>query len=570
MQHYSFTVWKDPNTGQLAQTYYFDLDEDGNPIKLGDGSFGIVFRVRDQPDSKVKGNFAAKIFYEGEDIWERFHLELTFMDKIREIAINKEVNRSELIDVLEPKGGSPKFQESDAYKGLFSNRFSDLKISPFVIVMERYDGTLKDLLENKSPQTNLTGYEVLRSMPVNDRIKWTLPFVQACINGLRTLYVGDNAHLDLKPANMFYKVEGNEFRVVIGDMGYLNPQNDRTIESKTTHAQDDFRRRPLLGTLHYRSPEQKDNYEICDASVKKIGDHTFELTIQDPKFNDSIIERDDFVYFSKSQEKHPYMIVHIERSGDEKQKQKYTRIVLNDADSEVGIREDDKTQIVIRKRQRLRTDLFAIGAVAYDLLTCGQSPERFYERLRIWDNHNTSIEEIMSSYGRVASFNSSEPQAQHIFESLNFGTKYAHDKIVRFILGCMLYNSPGSFYDLAYRQLKKEEEMSDTRGKTKREDNDPIYPLTIDEKILCDLRSKFIDEFSDYLRENCRMGNPIVFRERPAGAVNTDENLRLSNILDIIQGSTADHFVERYMLGVHYVQQLLDYVSEIFDLRSPF
>lgn len=561
MKDISFTVWKDPATQELPQTYYFDLDADGDPVKLGDGSFGIVYRVRMAKDSKVDGDYAVKIFYLGEDIEDRFWLELNFMENIRKKAAEKNIHRGELIGVLEPRGGTAKFRESDAYHELFAKKFPDLKISSHAIVMERYDGTLKDLLENKVLSAEYSGYEMLRQIPVNERIKWILPFIEASIAGLRTLYIGSNAHLDQKPANMFYRKKGADFEVVIGDMGYLNPENDRSLEIKTIDPLDEFRRRPLLGTLHYRSPEQKDNYEICDAAVRKIEgeEHLFELIIQDPKFNDSIIEKEDFVYFSKSQEKHPYFIATIEPS--EKTGHKFTRIVIKDNEEGGRIREDAKTQIVIRKRQRLRTDLFGIGAIAYDLLTCGKSPERFYERIRIWDNRHTSITEIMERYRRVASFNSSEPQSQHIFESLNFGTQYANGVMVQFILRCMLYNSPGTFFNSV---AEKAAANGGVPAKSEKGEN------SRDREILAELRDEFVKEFREYLREDRRMDNPIVFRVKPPTVTDPNEPLKLSTLLDSIQKSDLNHFVERYMLGAHYVQQILDYISAIFDIKPPF
>lgn len=561
MEDISFTVWKDPATQELPQTYYFDLDTNGDPIKLGDGSFGIVYRVRKSKQSTVPGDHAVKIFYLGEDIEDRFWLELNFMENIRRTASEKKIDRSVLVGVLEPDGGTAKFRESNAYQELFAKKFPDLKISSHAIVMGRYDGTLKDLLENKVPGAEYSGYEMLRQIPVNERIKWILPFIEASIAGLRTLYIDSNAHLDQKPANMFYRKQGAEFVVVIGDMGYLNPKNDHSLEIKTIDPLDEFRRRPMLGTLHYRSPEQKDNYELCDAAVRKIEgeEYLFELIIQDPKFNDSIIEKDDFVYFSKSQEKHPYYIASIEPS--EKTGEKFTRIVIKDSGEGGRIREDEKTQVIIRKRQRLRTDLFGIGAIAYDLLTCGKSPERFYERIRIWDNRHTSITEIMERYRRVASFNSSEPQSQHIFESLNFGTQYANGVMVQFILRCMLYNSPGTFFNSV-----AEKAAANGGTATKNEKDERAR----DQEVLAELHNEFRKEFEEDLNKNSKMGNPIVFQVKPPIVADPNEPLKLSTLLDIIQKSELNHFVERYMLGAHYVQQILYYISAIFDIEPPF
>jgi hypothetical protein len=67
---------------------------------------------------------------------------------------------------------------------------------------------------------------------------------------------------------------------------------------------------------------------------------------------------------------------------------------------------DQRTQAVIYKNQGLRTDLFGFGAIVYDLLTCGKSPERFYNNLIADDVLRTSVTSIMDNYGQpIQAFN---------------------------------------------------------------------------------------------------------------------------------------------------------------------
>jgi hypothetical protein len=45
-----------------------------------------------------------------------------------------------------------------------------------------------------------------------------------------------------------------------------------------------------LGTRHYRSPEQKDYFDICDVDIQVDSEnHKVELISTDPKLRDSII-----------------------------------------------------------------------------------------------------------------------------------------------------------------------------------------------------------------------------------------------------------------------------------------
>ena len=53
-----------------------------------------------------------------------------------------------------------------------------------------------------------------------------------------------------------------------------------------------------------------------------------------------------------------------------------------DRDANRRGREGEQTQVVFLKRQEYRTDLFGVGAIAFDLISCGRSSERFYESIR--------------------------------------------------------------------------------------------------------------------------------------------------------------------------------------------
>lgn len=565
MESFSFTVWKNPKSNLHEQTYYFDLDEKGDLVKLGDGSFGMVFRVRNQAESHFPGEYAAKIFYTNEFIKDRFRLELEFWDEIKRVATQKGIPSNELRCIVEPQGGTFRFHESEAYKNIFQKKYDDLKVSSHVIVMKCYDGTLKDILENRI-QNGLNGYEVLKSMSVNDRIRWILPFISDIIDGLRSLYiVSGNAHLDLKPGNIFYKLDGDSFSVSIGDMGSLRPYHESAPNSEDSYRLDEeIKRKELLGTLHFRSPEQKDYFEICYGKVEKINGKII-VSVKDPKFSDSIVEKGDLLYFSKSSEKTPFIIESIEPKEDSSD-EKCVVISIKENKLSKKVKEDEKTQIVIHKKQHLRTDLFGIGAIAYDLITCGKSPERFYERLRIWDNKKNSIAKIMERYHRLSNDNFSEPQSKHVFESLIFGSRYANERIVQFILKCMLYHSPGTFF----------EEFQNFQTKREIEDNPlsegiGISNLNPEEYVLNVIKKDFKDKFKDELTQESRAGNPIILKQKPAYPSNTDGVINLSMILRKLQNLDPEkESAKRIILAYHYFDLLFEYTAKVFEDNSSF
>lgn len=113
--------------------------------------------------------------------------------------------------------------------------------------------------------------------------------------------------------------------------------------------------------------------------------------------------------------------------------------------------EEAKTQVEFYKKQRYRTDLFGIGAVVFDMITIGRSPEKFYESIRKFET--TSVEDIVKRYdtlrrGEIEGENPDLSEIPEPFRHDNDPTKrYPDNDIVEFILKCMLYQSEGTFYE---------------------------------------------------------------------------------------------------------------------------
>ena len=104
-------------------------------------------------------------------------------------------------------------------------------------------------------------------------------------------------------------------------------------------------------------------------------------------------------------------------------------------------RDREQTQVIFLKRQEYRTDLFGVGAIAFDLISCGKSSERFYESIRRFEfdgNVRGSVEATIGKYRRVKDGLADEPELVHIFEPFRQGSDYAPETCVELILRCML------------------------------------------------------------------------------------------------------------------------------------
>ncbi|MEM6802280.1 MAG: hypothetical protein AAF696_12805 [Bacteroidota bacterium] len=498
-QSVQFTIYQG---GSNKIPFEFELDKDGWPLKIGDGTYGVVFACR----NKQQELFAVKLFYspkQGMQLAEsRFREEIQANLLIRQNLRLTDRNRNDetanlFHNVIEMVGGTEKFQESSAYKH-FQTYFDRLKVSSFAVVTVRYRKTLKQVLEerksyytfsatqepgefnfpekdipfcatkkklelfvDKRPDNILSkkdklnikarivkrsfcGYEILRQMNFDVRIRTILPFIEDIAEGLTTLHQANFLHLDVKTANILVRGSKlNSFEAVVGDLGFLKPRGYELLETPplVPGASDNF----PLGTRHYRSPEQKDYFDVADAQIL-VSESELALSISDPKFEDSIIEEGDFVFLNKH--KLSFRISEISFSDNFSEPVKVS-LDVQGRDLRDRVDSDPRTQVVFYKRQGIRTDLFGFGAITFDLLTCGKSPERFYELIRAYDKEDAKVEEIIEKYVQISSFSLGDTSLSEIFSSFRLkknSPEYAPREIVALILKCMLYKASGTFY----------------------------------------------------------------------------------------------------------------------------
>ena len=494
---YAFTI-RTPK----RDTFFFKLDNKGHPIKLGDGTYGIVYEVHDSRNRM----YAAKLLYQDQETdrsRERFQAEMRSAQLIYELIDQHEGDRNDFAGVIETEGGTDQFHSSRAYSTL-QEILEPLRVSNYVLVMPKYEKTLKQLLEEERPEYYtlsefnvtvneyfpsgtpivasaelenqihskiellnpgskdderkeivqelrdamypVTGYEILRRMNFDERINHMHPYIYSVAEGLKTLHQVNLLHLDLKPANIFVRKKGNKIETVIGDLGFLDEVNRQFTDFSYKPYLDKTNQPSLpLGTRHYRSPEQKDFFDIADVEVKVGSD--IELVIKDPKFNDTIIEELDVVSFSQYKQDFEIAEVRSKKVGDNHSY--FIRLDKGMQDDVHMVRSDKRTQVYFYKRQRHRTDLFGFGALIFELLTCGKSPERFYEAIRAYDTDGHDVESIMDLYQQISNFQSAEPGLVQIFAPFKLheaSSTYAPPEIVRLILKCMLYKADNRFF----------------------------------------------------------------------------------------------------------------------------
>lgn len=437
------------------------------PVKLGDGTFGCVYQVHD-----TEQNYALKIFYETDEefIKESQELEMSIGSGLRSHYINKPAIAAAISRYLVvPISRIDNFKTSKAYTSL-QDHFSSISfnLSDNAIVLEFYPMSLKDLLERGWPplQTepdsqsndendnkqslqpvgrgadgsfgNNSGYSILRSLSQTEREKCILPFIQDIAEGLSILHQPGYRHQDIKPANVLVRRVGDKLEAAISDLGFIDSGN---FQAHGSIAQN----RPI-GTRHYRSPEQTDSYDVCEVDIEPGERNTYILSTKDPKFANTFSEKGDFVVFAKLDKPHQWEILDIIfPSGTNTDPIKITIKGLKN----IKLNPDLRTQITIHKKQTIRTDLFGLGAIIYDMLTCGRSPEQFYDLLRTHDRPEQSIKTgLLQRYLHFRNGGGTVPEVDAVFQSLRIDTvsDYPGHEIVNIILRCMMSRPDDSYY----------------------------------------------------------------------------------------------------------------------------
>lgn len=456
------------------------------PVKLGDGSFGAVFAA----ENSKKEKFAVKVFYSTKDelVTDRFKSEM----RATEILTKKlqtsntddtdhSVDNSDLIsNLVLPVAHTDKFLDSSCYSELHRCHYfkdNNLSVSQYALVMPRYVCTLKHLLEQGRPagvrvgkeidsSPGRAGYDVLNEMTPTEREGFVAWVAKEIIAGLRALHEAGLFHHDLKPANILIRPRGFRLELAISDLGFLKPNSIFSGEAGTKLIKA-YEGLPL-GTRHYRSPEQKDYFDVCEVQMNDETENLVALRTKDPKFRDTLAEKNDVLIFSKDPDRTPHVIEDVTHSDAEAGLLTEAKKEVSSADtsadgvaqpvnaayvtkitikqnSDKKIQFEGLTQVEIHKWHTIRTDLFGLGAIIYDLLTCGRSPERFYDYIRRWDRADMSVSELQTEYTQVVNEQTTRPDLTSAFNELRKDGNYTPLTIVNVLFRCMLPHARGSY-----------------------------------------------------------------------------------------------------------------------------
>ena len=465
------------------------------PRKLGDGNFGIVF---DAPAASGTAKYALKVLYahsapaEGTEKDNPFEMQrisaeleigLELPKRLQELLTND--NRSSFNQDFLSICNSPQdyivlpiaFSKSfNAFEGEKNLEQLDIKLSKYAYLMDRFDCTLKDLVEGSSkselpdngssdeeqaeaseektdpPQESQGGYQKLRIASISERERSAIPVIGQVARGLQTLHAAGFRHRDIKPANIYYKRAADKVQFRLGDLGFLNPEEDpgRAGSVIVTQAIG-------IGTKHYRSIEQIDFSDVaeCDIAVEEKGQRAT-LVTRDPKFLETNIRKGDLATLAKSYSRQFLQITDLTKDPDKRlvtievQYPQPNPSGGTGAEQPSSLVDDRNTQVGFLKNPTAKTDLFGIAAILYDIISVGESPERFYELLRRFDVPAITIEEnIIRLYDAWQVGIIDDPDVSAIFNRVNGGEgrgEVIHIEVLRFLLKCMMSDAADSYY----------------------------------------------------------------------------------------------------------------------------
>jgi len=451
------------------------------PVKLGDGNFGAVFSATGGNE-----NLAVKVIYKhqvpdlppsdgttpvNQQIVDavnykrsRVEDELKVRERIFDRLSNPDTPHPEYAALVGSFGQHlvlpivyhVAFDEAEDFKP-FANQYqnANIEFSQFAYAMPRFEGSLKDLMDYPAPDAptaGRTGYGRLEKVVMKERERSAIPIIKDVAAGLRVLHAAGFRHQDIKPANVYYRFDGaHGIEFCLGDLGFLNPEP--TALAGSVLASTDAL---AIGTKHYRSVEQIDFSDTAEVSVTPLdGTNDVELISHDPKFVHTNISVGDLVVFPKSASKYQYPITKFEiiDQGDNDQPPHVRlefEVSSEGENGEADILPEERTQASFIKNPTARTDLFGLGGLLFDVLTAGDSPERFYELLRKFDVKGDSLQDkILNYYDNWKAEQHVDPDVSAIFKRVKGpnGSAPVSLEVLTFLLKCCASECSDSFFN---------------------------------------------------------------------------------------------------------------------------
>ena len=555
--------------------------------KLGDGNFGCVFAAKGG-----YGQLALKVIYEHQATSKGAtegtasedpsgEIDYKMLRTVNELRVkeiiydrlqnsdDEEIRR--LISIYNrhlvlPLAYTMNLDEDEVFQKYASvyGKY-DMVFSRYAYVMDRFDCSLKDLMEHGGRMSSgasdrkRTAYDRLKSVSLVERERSALPAISQVANGLRVLHAVGLRHQDIKPANIYYRDNVGIAEFVLGDLGFLYAQNP--IVAGSAMASTDAL---VIGTKHYRSIEQIDHSDVSEVSIESGPDEgTVTVVSSDPKFLRTNIRAGDLVVFPRSNSRTLFDIADfqvLDVQGDEASPEVRMTIASRRGARDEGRDDggllslrDGLTQASFVKNPTERTDLFGLGAVLFDILSAGESAERFYELLRKFDVRGTRIRQsILNFYPTWKSGQAVAPDISAIFQRVcGHGRSYLNPGMMAFLLNCMMSEPDDSFYMKYFKQQKQNDEY---RGQT----GWPAVSGSIDALI----RELGAQDYR-YVVKNA------LTAEKPPQVIDSPLPSReaISVLLPTLQESGI---VDRWLLAASFLNAMMELTRRITNkIRSP-
>ena len=436
-RRYPFYMVKDPKNEKL-------------PKKLGEGTFGMVFEARSPVVDHQ--HYALKVLYDQGTETAQHESELRVA-----LTLNENLDKLDKLDqesrnIVKRYRRDNRLVLPEAYCKGFEDEFwgkSELekkgtrRFSTNAYIMEKYDCSLKNMVEDSR-------------RPLKDAKQRELECSAVCIiqqlaPGLLMLHAAGLRHEDIKPANIYYRDRGDDIDFKLGDLGSLVPHDKPvywgTICESSTPAG--------FGTRHYRSIEQVDYCDCaeCKVTVGTKANDPITLVTSDPKFKNTIIDTGDLACFTRLHDRPLFKVQEVRRDSD-------SNTVTIDIkqrveDDRLKIENDSQTQVFFYKNASIRTDLFGLAGILYEIVTAGQSPEQFYKLLYSLDNEHTDIDKnVLDRYESWQNRTLDDSQIGAVFQEINRNDynrlrsvhNHVHKQVVGAVLKCMMSSARGSYY----------------------------------------------------------------------------------------------------------------------------
>ena len=447
-------------------------DAEELPVKLGDGNFGCVFAAKG-----TNQELALKVIYEHESRIDNASPEMIDYKELRvkeelnvkqtiynALTNSKEVNVRNLTKIYEKHLVLPlacttqldKEEKFQVYAKIYEKY--DLIFSKYAYLMNRYECSLKDLLEyggaipppgdkDYERYKKMEPYAQLKAATLSDRERSALPVVLHVANGLHILHAVGLRHQDIKPANIYFRRDLNDVEFVLGDLGFLHTKNP-VLAGSAMVSTDAL----AIGTKHYRSVEQIDHTDISEVSIESQPNGVGVVVIsRDPKFLRTNIRKGDLIMFPRSKSRILFEIEQFEFNEEESAEIRITISAQNSEEPEKGdplkLR-DGVTQAAFIKYPSERTDLFGLGAILFDIISSGESAERFYELLRKFDTKGTKTQQtILNFYPTWKTGQTVDPDISAIFQRVNIDKKGdVSSGVLAFLLNCLMSEPDDSYF----------------------------------------------------------------------------------------------------------------------------